>query len=192
MPLRRRKPVLEFIRPSHSLNLLLRKWLAAVIPSLLATSAVAADETGRASVVDGDTLEIHGTRFGSGVSTRPRPTSFAATPVPRTRCGAKAANALHDFIGGRIVSCVEIDRDRYRRSVAVCSAGGVDLADWLVSQGLALDRPQYSQRAYAEVEHDAQREKRGMWKGSFVQPWRYRSCLRSQAMRPAACPDEAG
>ncbi len=27
-------------------------------------------------------------------------------------------------------------------------------------------------RAYAEAQHDAQRDKRGLWKGSFVQPWR--------------------
>ncbi len=38
------------------------------------------------------------------------------------------------------------------RSVAACSVGGVDLADLMVRQGLALDWPQYSQRAFAEAQ----------------------------------------
>ncbi|OKO72861.1 hypothetical protein AC630_30010 [Bradyrhizobium sp. AS23.2] len=48
------------------------------------------------------------------------------------------------------------------------------------------------QRAYAEAQHDAQRDKHGFCKGNFVLAWRYRACLRSPATRPAACSDEAG
>ncbi|WP_128933574.1 thermonuclease family protein [Bradyrhizobium zhanjiangense] len=68
----------------------------------------------------------------------------------------------------------------------------MDLADWMVRQGLALDWPQYSKRAYAEARHEAERHERGVWQGSFVQPWRYRTCLRRRGKRPAACSDEAG
>jgi endonuclease YncB( thermonuclease family) len=57
------------------------------------------------------------------------------------RCGAKAANDLDAFIGGRPVDCVEVDRDQYKRAVAVCAVAGIDLAEWLVKNGLALDWP---------------------------------------------------
>ena len=46
------------------------------------------------------------------------------------------------FARGRTVSL-----DRYGRTVAVCSIDGVDLAEWLVRNGLALDWPMYSQGA---------------------------------------------
>ena len=47
------------------------------------------------------------------------------------------------------VECVEVDRDRYKRAVSVCTVGGADIADWLVRNGLALDWPQYSKGGYA-------------------------------------------
>jgi hypothetical protein len=51
---------------------------------LLLSSAAAADDlAGQASVIDGDTLEIHGTRNSSGVSTRRRAANYAVTMVVR-------------------------------------------------------------------------------------------------------------
>jgi endonuclease YncB( thermonuclease family) len=57
--------------------------------------------------------------------------------------------------------------------------GGADLAAWLVLNGHALDWPQYSKGEYATSQEEARRNKRGVWAGSFVEPWRYRICLRS-------------
>jgi hypothetical protein len=65
------------------------------------------------------------------------------------RCGAKSANDLDAFIAGRPVSCIPISLDQYRRTVATCSVDGVDLGEWLVSNGLAQDGPQYSKGKYA-------------------------------------------
>jgi endonuclease YncB( thermonuclease family) len=64
------------------------------------------------------------------------------------RCGQKAAFALSEFIGAKTVSCAPQTTDRYRRTVAVCSVAGVDMADWLVRSGLAFDWPQYSKGRY--------------------------------------------
>ena len=54
------------------------------------------------------------------------------------RCGAKAANELDALIAQRPVSCIPISLDQYRRTVAPCTVGGVDLGEWLVRNGLAL------------------------------------------------------
>jgi endonuclease YncB( thermonuclease family) len=79
--------------------------------------------------------------------------------------------ALFDHIDRRPVECIEIGRDRYKRTVSVCTVAGTDIADWLVRNGLALDSPQYSKDGYT----DAKREQRGMWDGSFREPWVYRA-----------------
>jgi endonuclease YncB( thermonuclease family) len=39
------------------------------------------------------------------------------------------------------VKCIEVDRDQYKRAVAVCTVAGIDLADWMVRSGLGLDWP---------------------------------------------------
>jgi hypothetical protein len=44
--------------------------------------------------------------------------------------------------------------DRYKHVVAFCSVGGVDLADWMVRQGLALDWPKYSKGDYAAAQRE--------------------------------------
>jgi endonuclease YncB( thermonuclease family) len=75
-------------------------------------------------------------------------------------------------------TCVDIDERSYNRVVAVCSVAGVDIADWLTRNGHALDWPKYSKGAYADAQAEAKREGRGMWEGSFVEPWVYRACRR--------------
>ena len=106
------------------------------------------------------------------------------------RCGAKAANSLADFIGNRPVSCIEVERDRYDRSVAVCTVDNIDLADWLVRNGLAFDWPRYSKNAYAEAQRQAEQNERGLWTGSFSMPWQFRACVRKGG-RASKCSDES-
>src|SRR5215468_5753680 len=109
------------------------RWLVGIL--LLATAATAAESvTGRASVIDGDTLEIHGNRFRLWGIDAPESSQLCRDDDSKHfRCGAKAANSLADFIGNRPVSCIEVERDRrYGRPVGVCGVEDTDLADWLV------------------------------------------------------------
>jgi endonuclease YncB( thermonuclease family) len=71
--------------------------------------------------------------------------------------------------------------DQYGRTVAVCFLGepGPDIGKWLVANGFALDWPQYSKGQYAEEQRGAEKAGRGIWRGSFVEPWKYRACRRS-------------
>jgi endonuclease YncB( thermonuclease family) len=104
-------------------------------------------------VIDGDTIEIHGTRVRLfGIDAPEHDQLCSDRYGARYRCGQVASNALAGFIGRQAVACVEVDRDRYRRTVAVCSVGQVDLADWLVRAGLAIDWPRYSKGDYAPTE----------------------------------------
>ena len=103
-------------------------------------------------------------------------------------CGQIAANDLDAFIARRPVKCIEVDRDQYKRAVAVCTVAGTDLAEWLVKNGLALDWPKYSKGSYAAAQSEAKRDNVGMWSGSFVEPWRYRACRRPGGL-PERCSD---
>jgi endonuclease YncB( thermonuclease family) len=83
-----------------------------------------------------------------------------------------------------------VSLDRYGRTVATCQVGEIDLGQWLVSNGLALDWPQYSSGNYGATQREAERAGRGIWKGSYVAPWLYRLCIRAGG-RPADCSDDA-
>jgi len=106
------------------------------------------------------------------------------------RCGTKAANDLDAFVARRPVSCIPMSLDRYGRTLATCSVGGVDLGEWLVRNGLALDWPQYSKGKFDPIQRKAEHAGRGMWAGSYVAPWLYRVCVRAGG-RPAERSDDA-
>lgn len=143
------------------------------VPSAAAPQApAAADISGHARIVDGDGLEIGGQRIRlHGVD------AFEM----RQRCGGHAcgqasADALRNLVGGRPVDCVEMDRDRYDRIVAVCHAGGQDLGAAQVRQGHAVAYTRYSHR-YVLEERAARRDNAGAWAYGFTAPeaWRHAS-----------------
>src|SRR6202162_6057325 len=117
---------------------------------LVPPSAGAADNlAGHASVIDGDTLEIHGTRIRLWGIDAPESNQLCrGEDSLQYRCGAKAANDLDAFIARRPVNCSPISLDQYGRAVATCSVDNVDLGEWLVRNGLAIDWPQYSKEKF--------------------------------------------
>lgn len=169
--------------------------LAAVLFTLLATPARADDIVGRASVIDGDTIEIHGTRIRLWGIDAPESTQLCRNDDSNLyQCGRSAATALARLLWAikRPVSCSPVNRDRYRRTVATCSLGtsGPDIGQWLVANGHALDWPQYSKGKYEAAQRGAEKARRGMWSGSFGEPWKYRACVKAGG-RPEECSDDA-
>lgn len=143
--------------------------------ALLAGPAVA-DVTGRASVIDGDTLEIRGERVRLWGVDAPESRQTCRDAAGRDyRCGQIAANALSQWIGHRSVVCRERERDRYGRAVSSCTVGGRDVAGWLALNGHAIDYGRYSGGRYAGAEAKARAGKLGMWAGSFQKPWEWRA-----------------
>src|ERR1700738_5654916 len=103
---------------------------------LCAPPALADNLTGQASIIDGDTIEIHGTRIRLWGIDAPESNQLCrGKDSIQYRCGAKAANNLDWFLNKRPVDCAPVSLDQYRRTVAKCSVHGVDLADWLPGQG---------------------------------------------------------
>lgn len=136
----------------------------------------AVDETyvGVSSVIDGDTIDIHGQRFRLFGIDAPESKQLCGDAKGKTyRCGQVAANALSNLIGRQTVTCEKKDVDRYKRIVAVCSVKGQDVGAYLVAKGLAVAYVYYSS-AYVPDETAARRARVGLWTGSFDMPWDWR------------------
>src|SRR6201987_6143344 len=121
-----------------------RTWVLILL--LLSGAAFADDFVGQASVVDGDTLEIHGMRIRLwGVDAPESSQLCRGEDSLQYRCGAQAANDLDTFIARRPVNCLPLSLDPYGRTVATCSVGGTDLGEWLVCHGSVLAWAQLSE-----------------------------------------------
>jgi endonuclease YncB( thermonuclease family) len=125
-------------------------------------------------VHDGDTLTCAGQKVrlwgmdAPEAAGSPRcrlPTAGWACDPAAMRWSVVARDRLIALSRGQ-VSCTPMDVDRYRRVVARCEAGGVDLDRQLVREGLARDYTRYSHGRYLADETRARRLGAGMWSGS--------------------------
>src|SRR5215218_1371902 len=115
--------------------------VATASPSSAAPEIIA----GRASVIDGDTIEIRGERIRLfGIDAPEAGQTCRGAKGEEYRCGQKAALVLDARIGDGVVTCERKDRDRYGRTVAVCRVYGEDLGAWMVGLGWAVAYHSYS------------------------------------------------
>jgi endonuclease YncB( thermonuclease family) len=144
--------------------------------------------TGRASVIDGDTIEISGQRIRFNGIDAPEGAQRCNDASGRSyACGRESAKALDEFLAAsRPATCKFVDWDQYGRIVGNCSrADGASVQTWLVKNGYALDWPRYSHGAFSGQEEAARASKRGVWQGDFQKPWEWRVAQPDQTA-PAA------
>ena len=157
--------------------LLLGLGIAMSFPSLAAQEIIA----GRASVLDGDTIEIRGERIRLFGIDAPESGQMCANANGQSyRCGQKAALVLDARIGEGVVTCERKDTDRYGRIVALCRVYGEDLGAWMVGLGWALAYRAYGTR-YVPAEELARSRSLGMWAGRFTPPSEWRKEHRRDA-----------
>jgi endonuclease YncB( thermonuclease family) len=139
---------------------------------------------GVASVIDGDTLDIHGERIRlEGVDAPEAHQRCKDADGAFWRCGQTAANRLDDWLAGNPVSCTTHGREKWGRILATCTVRGESLGDWLVGHGYALAYRRFS-TAYVAAEEAARSKKVGLWAGEFVPPWDWRKGLRLDGEKP--------
>ncbi|WP_024278653.1 thermonuclease family protein [Xanthobacter sp. 126] len=148
--------------------------LAAIL-CLAATAANAEPLAGRASVIDGDTIEIHGIRIRlEGIDApESRQTCTSKQSGEVVRCGQRAAFFLADLLAEHAVTCTEAGKDRYGRMLAHCAVEGQDVGASMVLAGWALAFVRYS-REYLLQQEEARTASAGMWAMEFVAPWDWR------------------
>ena len=114
--------------------------------SVAAAPAWAAERTGAARVLDGDTLEIAGEKIRLyGIDAPELHQECKDTSGRPWPCGIRARSELRRIIGTDPVQCRVVSTDRYGRNIAVCEAGGRDLAEEMEKVLLALKPGQIAQ-----------------------------------------------
>lgn len=153
--------------------------------ALAATGSVPASlplvAAGAARVVDGDTLDLHGTRVRLfGIDAPEHDQHCARADGRGWACGAAAKQALERLVRGAEVRCEGSARDRYGRRLARCFAGGADIGAALVSGGMAWAYRRYA-LDYTAQEAAARAVGRGVWQGAAVRPEAARAQMRLAA-----------
>lgn len=145
--------------------------VAAIV--LPAPPAALADATGKAQVIDGDTLQVAGERVRLQGIDAPETRQSCSVSGVGYACGENAKRLLMGATAGKVITCKGEKRDRYGRLVAVCYAGDDDLNAMMVRDGWALAYRRYG-KEYVGEETRARAQGAGMWQGTFVEPWEWR------------------
>ena len=144
---------------------------------------------------DADTIQVGGTTYRLDGIDAPESDQFCLDQEGKTyRCGRDAAEVLKTFIAGRTIQCDNLGPDRAypKRSIGQCSVDGVDLHQWLVKEGWAINFEPHAEGRFKSVQEEARQGRFGMWKGCFVAPQDYRRWNRgTAALLGVGCPDDA-
>ncbi|MDQ0503861.1 thermonuclease family protein [Xanthobacter agilis] len=125
---------------------------------------------GPATVIDGDTLRLDGQRIRLTGMDAPELAQTCMRDGQSWPCGATARFALVELVQRGDVFCAGSGADAYGRMLARCTVDGVDIAEELVRQGLAL-----ADGRYGTAEAEARAARRGLWAGRFERPRDYRA-----------------
>jgi len=150
------------------------------------TTAAETVITGRACAIDGDSLIIGGEMVkgrcrGGDIEIRvqgidaPEWNQTCGAAGAEWACGEAATAAVRAMIDGQVVACRPEGRDKFKRALATCEAGGKNIARQLVLDGLAMAYRKYS-NLYVGEEALAKAARRGIWSGPFMTPgeWRHK------------------
>lgn len=126
-------------------------------------------------IADGDTLTIL-------QDNRPVKLRLANVDAPEKSqpFGQRARQSLSDLCWNRDAQYETQDTDRYGRTVAVVTCGGVEVNRAQVERGMAHVYPKYNKdRSLPAVQERAREERRGLWADRDpVAPWEYRKAQR--------------
>ncbi len=98
-----------------------------------------AELSGTLRVIDGDTIDLAGTRVRLHAIDAPEMDQDCVMADGKVfACGQWAIAQVRDRFDGKQANCVPRDVDRYGRVVAKCSVNGADMGDVIVSEGWAF------------------------------------------------------
>ena len=88
-------------------------------------------------------------------------------------CGKNSKESLTAKVKGSKIKCISFTKDRYKRYLAKCFKGKINLNRWMVRNGYAIAYRRYS-KEYIPDEDFAKENKLGLWQGKFLNPEKWR------------------
>ena len=88
-------------------------------------------------------------------------------------CGEHSKENLEAKVKGSNIKCISTTKDRYKRYLAKCFKGEINLNRWMVRNGHAVAYRRYS-KEYIPDEDFAKENKLGLWQGKFLDPEKWR------------------
>ena len=163
-----------------------RALVATMFLMLGASTAVAENQVGHATVIDGDTIKIDGFSHRLQYIDAPELRQTCQRDGVPWLCGAESAKALRNIVRNREVTCGYESEDQYGRRLSVCMVTGRELNAEMVANGYALAFRRYGEQ-YVKYETNAKSKKLGLWSGEFENPWDYRVDSRKSSPAPKGC-----
>jgi endonuclease YncB( thermonuclease family) len=129
--------------------------------------------SGLSKIVDGDTVYIKSSKIRLEGIDAPEIKQKCKKNGKEYFCGKISQKKLIQKIGKNKIKCFSTGKDKYRRYLATCFIGKINLNKWMVRNGYAVSYRRYSTK-YNNDEIYAKINKLGIWSGSFIQPEKWR------------------
>ena len=128
---------------------------------------------GKVKIIDGDTIHIGKNKI--------RLHGIDALEINQTctikektwECGIESYLALKSIILNNNVQCEIIDVDQYKRLIGKCFVNKIYINQYMVLNGWAIAYRYYS-LDFIDDEEIAKKNKIGIWKGKFQEPYLFR------------------
>lgn len=142
--------------------------------------------TGAIEILDGNTIAIGPLHLRlHGIDALELGQSCATADGGAWPCGRVAAGRISPSSqASPPLDCAPLDRDPYGRVIARCVAGGEDVGERMVAEGLAWAYVEYSDN-YVGIEADARMRRDGIWQAPTPTAKIYRDDVWGQAERDA-------
>ena len=133
---------------------------------------------GKPRIIDGDSIEIKNEKIRLlGIDAFEKKQECSRKDGAKYKCGEIAISNLSTIISGQTIRCKVEKKDRYKRWLATCYIGKLDINENMVSLGYAFS---YMSKKYKSAENDAMKVSEGAWSGKFIFPWEWRKLKKNK------------
>ena len=127
---------------------------------------------GKPRIIDGDSIEIKNEKIRLlGIDAFEKKQNCSKEDGTKYKCGERTISNLSTIISDQPIRCITKKKDRYKRWLATCYIGKLDINENMILYGNAFS---YMSKKYKNVENEAKKINAGAWAGKFIFPWEWR------------------
>ena len=131
---------------------------------------------GNPRIIDGDSIEINNEKIRFlGIDAFEKKQKCYRKDGAKYNCGEISTSTLHTIISEQPIRCVTKKKDHYKRWLATCYIGTLDINENMVLLGHALI---FMSEKYKDAQKEAKKSNAGAWAGEFILPSKFRKLKR--------------